>query len=214
MKKVFLVIVFCVVFIIAGAVQISADTFLPPQSFVIRSRGGTKVFRWTPSESGVAQACVYRNRRLIYTVDDLPSLGVSADNFTLSRDFQHFVFRPTTGHEIALQFYAYGELIKTHYVRDLVEDMSRVTHTASMAWWHRRIPGEMLRNSQIARNNIFRIMTIEDVIFEFDLTTGEILSRSTYRSPWPRYGLFAGVGTIVVGIIVIIAVKRKKRGGA
>ena len=173
-----------------GSIQVFADDFAPPRPFEIWSYDNERVFRWTPSpDYRVASANVYRNDKLIYTIENLPTWGVSADNFFLSQDFQHMIFIPTT-HDfqslnmemqqeteiVALKFYTNGELVRIHYIADVVNDMNNVNRSVSMAFWRTGFPYTNAMAEHISEHDILRVITVEQVVLEIDLTTGEIVN--------------------------------------
>ena len=194
-NKIICIILACIVLISFSAIQVSADSFLPPEPFEILSDDGSMVFRWIPSaDYRTAQAGVYRSGELVWSVENLPTMGVSVSNFFFSQDFQHMIFIPTT-HDfqsmimreestiVALEFYTNGELMKTHYISDIVRDMSRVQRSVTMAFWRTAFPETRTMADHIVEHDILRIMTVERIIFDFCLTTGEILGYIYYDTP-------------------------------
>jgi hypothetical protein len=188
MKKIFMIATIFAMFILFSATQIAADSFMSPEPFEIISNDGLMVFKWHPGSQenwwqGTAKGEVYRNGELVYTVENLLIMGESKLNFFFSKDFQHFMYKPTTGDEFALQFYSNGELKKTYYINDLVSDMDRVSYSVTMAMWLRSFPDTRSAFDHIIERDILRIMTVEGIIYEFDLTTGAILNSNQYETP-------------------------------
>jgi len=206
-----IIAVLLVAILIFGGIAAYADTFPSPEPFEIWSEDETMVFRWTLIENREAQARFYRSGELIYTIDKLPSRGVTARNFIFSQDFRHFMFMPTTGFEVALEFYSNGELVKTHYIRELVRNMNNVSQTVTMAMWRTWLPNAEPPTDSIAENDVLRIMTIENVMYEFDLTTGAILYRSGNSSVSLRNSAIIVGGVVIVGVIVLLLLKRRNR---
>ena len=103
------------IILLSGVTTVFADTFLPPEPFEIWSEDGTKVFRWNPGPEdnwsrGFAQAGVYRNDELIYSIENLPILGVSSSQFLFSADLRYLVFVPSVSLVAALGFFENGVL--------------------------------------------------------------------------------------------------------
>ena len=222
MKKIVLASVVFVVVLI-GSIQIAADTFLPPEPFEIWSADGTKVFRFNPLyEDGTmrrfAETAVYKDNEILYS-RAFPTMGVSESNFFFSQDFQHLMFMPTTGFEVALQFFTNGVLTKTHYISDLVRDTSQVRHSVTMALWRGIFPDMHSAVEHIAEQDILRVITVDGIIYTFDLTTGVVLGCEYSNSGrvcrnnagQQRIWLFVAAGTTLVGIGVLAFVAKKKR---
>ena len=223
-KLVFAIIVFAAIF--TGSAQVAADTFLPPEPFEIWSDDETMVFRFEPllNEHGsfyrTARTAVYKNDELLYTLG-FPAMGVSESNFFLSQNFQHLMFMPATGFEVALQFFTNGVLMQTHYISDLVGDMNQVWHSVTMALWLGRLPDVNSAVEHIIEQDILRIITADRIIYTFDLTTGAILG---YEHSLPTVGgevygnsnvghprgwllIPAGIMFILVGALVVVKIK-------
>ena len=216
MKKTFITVVACVVLIFSSTIQVIAGMFLLPDPFEIWSADGTTVFRWDPGPEenwhwhGMTQASVYRNGELLYTVENLPIRGQTEIGFFFSQDFQHLIHAPI-GEVVALQFYSNGELIKTYYITDLVRDMRKVGYTSmsSAIWWDfigdTRSPFE-----HIVERDILRVLTIDGILYEIDLTTGAIRNSIGGAGFWMRYGLLIAAGVFIVVILAIIRNKVAK----
>ena len=193
-KKSVFAFLFCLIIAAPFTSRVNADSFITPVEFEVYSDDGSYVFRWIPSRDyRTAQARVYRNSDLIYYINDMPTLGVGASNFFISRDFMHIVFVPTTHNFqsitmdmrdeltlIAIEFYAYGELIKTHYISDLINDMGNVRRSVTMASWRGFFPETRYASEHLPEYNILRIMTTERIVYTFCTITGEILSFVPY----------------------------------
>jgi len=159
-----------------GGITAYADSFMSPEPFEIWSEDGTAVFRWTPEYDGgrplsTAQAGVYQNGELIYSVENLPTMGVGELNFMFSADLRHFVFRPSAGGQVvALGFFEDGVLLRGHRVDELVRDMNVVTYSVTMAFWE-----NWEGRSFDAEANTLTIVTLDGITYVFDITTGEII---------------------------------------
>jgi hypothetical protein len=191
MKKKIFVTVFCAVLVFAAAMkfctkQAAADTFMPPEPFEIWSQDGRKVFRWTPffrrtpsRDYWTARADMEQDGEMffgpLFTMEDLPAMGVSVNNFIFSQDFRHFMFIPATGFEVAMEFYSMGELVKTYYIRDLIWDLNELTTSVSMVFWRALMPDVYPQTDRVIENDILHIMTTENTAYGFCLNTGAVL---------------------------------------
>ena len=187
MKKIIFTLTIIFAAIVFNSTQVTADSFLPPSEFEIVSADGTMVFRWVPSEDyRSARAGVYRNGELLYAMENLPTMGVSEHNFFFSQDFERLIVFPATGFTVAMEFYVMGELVKTHYIADLISDMDRVSHSVTRAWWRGVFPTtreSVYHIYHLVEQEALRFITIERIVYEVSLTTGEILSRAPYDTP-------------------------------
>jgi hypothetical protein len=82
------------------------------------------------------------------------------------------------GHEsaegdLAVSFYKRGELLRSYSTAELVLDHSKVEATVSHYFWRSYDPENTMK---LERNNQFKIRTIDEVLYTFDVTTGEIVS--------------------------------------
>ena len=179
MRKLIFSIIACVMLLLIPIITSYADTFLSPEPFNIYSQDGTMVFRWTPDYPifREAVAAMYKNGELLFTMEGLPATGVNVNNFFFSQDFRHMAFLPTIGMDIAIQFYTMGELVKTHYIFDLVKDTSLLSQSVTMLFWRGRFLEEGTNAVELmAERDVLRVITVDRITYEFDMTTGEILS--------------------------------------
>ena len=184
-----------------GVVTAFADTFVPPKPFEIWSEDGTKVFRWNPGPDdnwsrGVAQAGVYQNDELVYSVENLPIIGESASNFIFSDDLRYMVFRPTVSQTIAFGFFENGVLLRVYRIDELVRNMNVVTYSVTTASWE-----NWNERNFDASNNTLTIVTRDDITYVFDITTGEIIYDTVGDTPFipheeDSFGFFIGEGTL------------------
>lgn len=175
-KRKSIVAILLVAIMVFGGLTVYADTFLSPRPFEITSEDGTMVFRWNPGlednwTHGTAQAGVYRNDELIYSVKNLPIRGESASNFLFSKGFDYLVFRPSVCQVMALGFFENGVLLRSYRIDELVRDMNVVIYSVTTASWENWSG----RNFDTA-NNTLTIVTRDDITYIFDITTGEIIS--------------------------------------
>ena len=172
------------VMMVFGGITAYADSFMPPEPFEIWSDDGTMVFIWNPGaednwSQGTAQAGVYRDGELVYSVENLPIMGESENNFLFSSDFRHFVFRPTVGQVMALGFFEDGVLLRAYRIDELVRDMNVVTYSVTIAMWE----NWQGRDFDVA-NNTLTIVTRDDITYVFDITTGEIIYHTAGDTPF------------------------------
>ena len=168
-----------------GGIPAYADSFSPPEPFEIWSEDKTTVFRWCPRSEetqtfrGTAQAGVYRDDRLIYSVNNLPTIGVHAGAFLFSADFRHFVFITQVDQVMAFGFFEDGLLLRAYRIDELVRDLNVVTYSVTMAMWE----NWRGRNFDTA-NNTLTIVTLDDITYVFDITTGEIIYDTAGDKPF------------------------------
>jgi len=168
------------VLIMFGGVAVSADSFMKPEPFEIWSEDGTKVFKWNPiMEKDSAQAGVYQNDELFYSVENLPILGESASNFFFSEDFEYMVFIPSVSQIVALGFFENGVLLRSYRIDELVRDMNVVTYSVTMALWQN---GSARKFDTV--NNTLTILTIDDITYVFDINTGKIINDTVGDTPF------------------------------
>ena len=184
-KRIVVISLLLVAIMALGGITTYADSFMPPEPFEIWSQDGTMVFRWCPrnEEDGsfdrVAQAGVYRNDVLIYSVENLPTLGSHANEFLFSSDFRHFAYIPQVGQVMALGFFRDGVLLRAYRIDELVRDMNVVTYSVTMAMWE----NWQGRDFDLA-NNTLTIVTRDDITYVFDITTGEIIYDTAGNAPF------------------------------
>ena len=186
-KNIFSVAV-CAMLLLISTTTLYTDSFISPEPFNVYSQDGTMVFRWTPEYPFFreAAATMYQSGEPLFTMGGLPAIGVNANNFFFSRDFRHMAFLPTTGMDIAIQFYTMGELIKTHYIFDLVNDISLLSQSVTMLLWQGRFLDEGTNAVELmADRDILRVITVDRITYEFDMTTGEILSYAQGDTNFP-----------------------------
>ena len=201
-----------------------ADTWIAPVPFEVWSADGSYVFRFDPYETS---ALYTADDVVVYTVEGLRSHAYEND-FFFSNDMRRFIFIPQADHEIALEKFNYGERVSTAYIADLVDDMSAVTHSVSIAFWRNWEP------EWDAATETLTVTTIDGLTYHFglqqtdvgeptqpppltpDLPTVGALVEPQEESTNPRWWVLfvpylMGVVALaaVVFLIVVFAVKRK-----
>jgi hypothetical protein len=106
----------------------------------------------------------------------------------------------------AISFYANGRLLKSHCVRDLVGDPDRLKHSAEHVQWR---AGEGL----VERSNRFIVYTQDAQRVDFDLTTGELLSKQPAARGATYYFAALMGASIVIVLLFIRWLVRAPRGG-
>lgn len=168
------------VLMMLGGGTVFADSFDTPKPFEIWSEDGTKVFRWIPiPESKLAQAGLYRNDELVYSVENLPIMGETASSFLFSEDFRYLVFRPSVSQVAALGFFDNGVLLRSYRIDELVRNMNVVTYSVTTASWENWSG----RNLDTVSNTL-TIVTLDDITYVFDITTGEIIYDTVGDTPF------------------------------
>ena len=191
-EKVIFVLFSCFVLILSNTTPVLANIYMPSGSFEIWSCDRSTVFRWVPSPNyGMSHAGVYQNGELIYTIQNLRTSDIFINNIIISQDFQNVMFIPSRyniRHKypsgqvsyVAMEFYTLGELVKTHNITDFIRDMNRVSRFITDEMWLTPIPGTRSLTEHIREYDILRVMTVERIVFELDLTTGKVLSYRYY----------------------------------
>ena len=163
----------CLVLVVAMFnVLPAAACWMAPEPFEIFSGDGSKVFVFTPSEDGMANAdaAVYEivddQRRLVYTVEDLSSFAYES-NFHFSADMMHFArIFPPFGMD-AFEVFSYGVRTRVVIRSDFIEDYDSVESWTSVGPFYTvtwNIEGHL------TGGNTITISTGEDDAVLFDLT--------------------------------------------
>ena len=122
------ILLFLLVLLIFSNTLSASACWPAPEPFEIFSEDGTRVFVFSPEESGAgnAYAAVYTinpdsDRQLLYTVEDLSSFAYKS-NFLFSSDMMHFVrmFNPS-GLPI-FEIFSNGVRSRTVYRSDIIEN--------------------------------------------------------------------------------------------
>jgi len=207
MKKILIVPVVCAAVFLIGAVRVDASRFVYnwANHVEIWSDDGTMVFRWTIVD-GRAQSDVYRNGELIYSVHNPPT-DVSESSFFLSRDFMHFGFIPESCNVIALKFFSGGVLDRTYYLSDFA--VNRRFFSVGPPIGMRMISSDAAHHN--VRQDHLRVTTLHNVIYIFDLTTGEVVSRFGGAAWALVYGVIMMMGVAVIHATSQRQMRRKAR---
>ena len=151
-----------------------ADRFVTPVPKRIVSEDGSRVFIFNPlGEANYPAMGVYYNTTplvLLYEIDLGPA--VYEQDFVFSPSFSNFVFVPIVSQDIALQFFSDGVLLRSYSISDLVRNMDYVAFTVSTAHWHDRTRGSNVD----ASGNRFTVVTTDNIIYTFNMQTGDIVN--------------------------------------
>lgn len=208
MKKHFFVF-FAIILFLLGQIFAAADTWVPPASFEIQSKDGSKVFRFEPDSDNHSTAALYDSSdppKEIYTVENLRSWAYE-NNFFFSEDFMNFVFIPPADFEIALEFYTNGKLKKTYYIRDLVKDHSKISYSETSAWWQKT-------GVKASRdNNTLTFTTVDDLTYKINLVNGDILKEggNSSRNFLLKAIIFFLMGLLIAGSVILLLLQRKPK---
>lgn len=183
MKKIFAVNIITTIALIAFNVTttiVYADSWVSPSPFYIISADENRIFHFNPrNEYESPLTGIYTNSEIPQLIYEIPDLDINdliwSSNFLFSSNMSYFVYFPTMNQNIAFQLFAYGQLIATYNLKDLVQDMELVRmseSTASWEQWQARIFD--------AENNTLTVVTVDDLTYTFDMTTGIMLESPTY----------------------------------
>ena len=76
----------------------------------------------------------------------------------------------------AIEFYKNGKFVNKYVVADLVENNSKLEYSVSHVTWEKR------ENRHFdAENNILSVTTKDDIVYKFDLVTGNIIDKAIDR---------------------------------
>ena len=112
---------------------------------------------------------------------------------------------PLPGRIFALDFYANGNLIRRYDVLELVEDYSELRQTSTRVFWKQQ-------HNFDAENNILSVMTVDDITYMFDITTGEIMSINDVEvAPKTGDDFIIILFILIAGTVFAIKVKFKEK---
>jgi hypothetical protein len=167
-----------------------ADSPAPPVPYVAVAQRGTAYFKMIPREGkwGDGSGIAYRLRRDGSDEELWRTEGWYSFEVFLSYDGDYLVAMGpwSIGHEpskedLAVAFYRKGKLLRQYSTADLVKDKSKVSASVSHYMWLARDverfpdskedPEAELR---VSWDNTFRLKTCDGIVYEFDMTTGEI----------------------------------------
>jgi archaellum component FlaF (FlaF/FlaG flagellin family) len=84
--------------------------------------------------------------------------------------------RELADEHLAVAFYNGGQLIKKYSTLDLVKDGSAIKRTTSHYFWLAGTP-QLELAPEFGSEDIFTLITLDNIQYTFDITTGEIISQ-------------------------------------
>lgn len=196
MKKYRLALIGLAFLLFIGTFQAMAD-MSPPRPFTRYSDNGMRVFRFDP-RAGEPRGTVYsrgKQGEQIYALD-LPRYTYHNSLF-FSADMRHLIllhnqppFSALEEEHIVLEFFEYGNLIQRYYADDLVETMGNLCPETGTSWavcvplplWIYPLPGSSPGRVHFSpETNTLSVITIDEITYTFDITTGEILPEYRYE---------------------------------
>ncbi len=178
-----------------------ADSPAPPRPVFTASESGRFLFKMIPEEWRHPDGNCTKSANdfgVAYKVGvngELTELwkvsGWFAFRVFLSDDGEHLVrvgpwnfgHEPEKG-DLAVAFYKHGKLLKEYSTADLVEDKSAALTTVTHYVWLARTDYAVMLDP----NNAFHIRTIDNIEYEFDITTGDIKFKKKPNTASPNTG--------------------------
>jgi hypothetical protein len=173
------------------ASSLFADSPAPPVPYVAVAPRGAAYFKMIPRPGGKWEdgfGIAYRLRQDGSDEELWRTDGWYSFEVFLSYDGDYLVAMGpwNAGHEpgkedMAVAFYRRGKLLRQYSTADLVKDKSKVRASVSHYMWLARDVGrfpEAKKDTEaelrIFCDNTFRLKTCDGIVYEFDMTTGEI----------------------------------------
>ena len=195
MKRIItMAITLCIILLATSISPVRADSWIQSEPFYILSEDGSRIFHVTPScqwsQENIINWAHYPSTGLYYNTDP-PVLIYLVENpctvlhefyFIFSRDMRHFAWLPAMNASggrgyapgeagpLAMAFYANGTPQRRYLVADLIrepEALRRTVSTVTWDYWEER--------SFDPDTNLLTVLTLEQVVLVFDITTGEIV---------------------------------------
>jgi len=227
-------IIFCNVLI--GINSVAADTPMPQSPYTVVFESDNKVFRMSPpwhnSTSQLRSGLYYDSTPPvnIYYVNDY----FYEKEIIFSDDGIYFVHLPWSGSAsggimrdargniilesldgIAVEFYMNGVLLKRYQVGEIIKNAAKLAFSATHVSWEKIEYREFN-----AKANILAITTKDNLVYNFDVTTGNVLSKSELKAIlgatedepattiWSRI-LYIAAPVVVLAVVTGIFLKRK-----
>lgn len=174
----------CLTLSLAGAGPVLADSILPPGSYALISKNGSKVFAMFASTGPhVINGVSYTQGSGMYQTGKTPRLLWLFEGYSykaiLSRGGQYVVIPggwASSFNAPAVSFFSKGHLLKTYKIGELVKDKSSVAHTVSHFFWR-------TWTGFYPDKNIYAIETHDGSTYFFDITTGKIIGSQVKELP-------------------------------
>lgn len=166
----------------------------PAKNFphIVQSQNGQYIASFTPTsdygENGEGRIRANNSPKEMYAVHWFTfTVNLSNDGHFLIRHGPWAMDRKE-GTDLAIAFYKDGILLKSYEVKDLVHDMSTVDRTVSHYRWE---AGEAsIPRGFSADNTRYTLVTTDKQAYEFNVTTGEILSVRTDETARTQRNLY------------------------
>jgi hypothetical protein len=173
-----------------------ADMPAPQIPYVTAAPGGEAYFKMIPSPDGKwgdGFGIAYRLREDGTDVELWRTKGWYSHEVFLSVDGEYLVVMGpwNRGHspnpeDLAVAFYRRGTLLRQYSTAQLVKDGSKVFTTASHYRWlardlerYTKVKKDPESELRIIWKNTFRLKTCDGILYDFDITTGEIIKKKT-----------------------------------
>ena len=216
-----------------GATEVSADSYAEPTPYQIEFENGNKIFymypcylnheNGEPDDRWLQSGLYYNTEPLenIYLINSLyapnhEQIYFYQGNLIFSDDGIYFVHMPWTqsgwnesigqnphGGGPAVEFYENGKMIKRYFVPNLVADETKLEYSVSHMYWEKAEK----RDFDTA-TNILTFTTVDDIIYRFDITTGNVIDIDKVSGNKPRYIIVVVSIIIVCMLILIFAIKK------
>ena len=194
--------------------KVSADEPAEPTPYQIEFENGNKIFYMYPTGIADDDSCL--NSGLYYNTEPPENIYLINSyvhtskyfyegNLIFSNDGIYFANMPWTSSEkssypdgkligTALAFYEKGRMLRQYNVSQLIEKDESLTFSASHVYWEKYEEREF-----DSENNILAVTTNDDIVYKFDLTTGNIVDKKNIGLPDYK----PGSAIIIIGIITI-----------
>jgi hypothetical protein len=169
------------------AVPIRGDEAEPAYPYVVTSRDGSHYFKmlpgaknlfdWDTHGTGIAYEITETGKeKELWRVSGWYAFStfISNDGEYLVRIGNWSPGEPST-HQLAIAFYSNGKLIKRYSPLDILTDPSQGHGTASSFRWLKELTGFY------KETKLFSFVTVENIEYTFDVTTGRILLQQPAR---------------------------------
>ena len=173
-----------------------ADSVAPRRPVFTSSDNGLYLFKMVPKDRSQKKrffSKAVNNHGIAYRVETNGNLkelwrvkGWFAWKVFLSNDGEHLVRmgpwcfgNEPKKEDLAVAFYKKDTLLKKYSTADLVENKSAVFTTVSHYSWLAMTEYAVT----LTPNNVFSIRTIDNIQYEFDITTGKIISKNNRNKP-------------------------------
>ena len=173
-----------------------ADSPAPPQPVFTASENGRYLFKMIPEEWPQENGNITKNANDFGVAYKVAANGALKEIWNVSGWFAFQVFLSDDGEhlvrmgpwnvgrepkktDLAVAFYKRGKLLKEYSTADLVEDKAAVLTSVTHYRWLALTDTALMLDP----DNIFHIRTIDNIQYDFDITTGDIKSKKKPNTP-------------------------------